>query len=65
MSTIYCLLTTIQGTCRAWIQNGQTYYEDWGNGEPVVETEFWSKFMTVDSLMAAYNDKLYPVGGED
>lgn len=65
MSTIYCLLTTVQGTCRAWLQNGQTYYEDWGNGEPVVETEFWSKFMTRDSLMAAYNDKLYPVGGED
>lgn len=64
-STIYCLLTTVQGTCRAWMQNGQTYYEDWGNGEPVVETEFWSKFMTVDSLINAYNDKLYPVGGED
>lgn len=65
LSTVYCLLTTVQGTCRAWMQNGQTYYEDWGNGEPVVETEFWSKFMTRESLMAAYNDKLYPVGGED
>ena len=65
LSTVYCLLTTVQGTCRAWMQNGQTYYEDWGNGEPVVETEFWSNFMTRENLMAAYNDKLYPVGGED
>ena len=65
LSTVYCLLTTVQGTCRAWMQNGQTYYEDWGNGEPVVETEFWSKFVTRENLIAAYNDKLYPVGGED
>lgn len=65
ISTVYCLLTTVQGTCRAWMQNGQTYYEDWGNGEPVVETEFWSKFMTVDRLIKAYENKLYPVGGEE
>ena len=65
LSTIYCLLTTVQGTCRAWMQNGQVYYEDWGNGEPVVATDFWSQFMTKEQLIAAYTDKLYPVGGDD
>lgn len=60
--TIYCLLTTVQGTCRSWMQNGQAYYEDWGSGEPVVETEFWSQFMTREQLMSAYADKLYPEG---
>ncbi len=25
MSTVYCLLTTVQGTCRSWMQNGQVY----------------------------------------
>lgn len=69
VSTIYSLMTTVQGTCRAWMQNGQTYYEDWGNGEPVVEEEFWSNFLTVDRLIEMYTDpekdKLYPVGGED
>lgn len=64
-STIYCLLTTVQGTCRAWMQNGQVYYEDWGNGEPVVATDFWSQFMTREQLINAYKDKLYPTGGED
>lgn len=64
-STVYCMLTTVQGTCRAWMQNGQVYYEDWGNGEPVVATDFWSQFMTKEQLMAAYSDKLYPVGGEE
>lgn len=65
LSTVYCLLTTVQGTCRAWMQNGQVYYEDWGSGEPVVETQFWSQFMTREQLMNAYSNKLYPVGGED
>lgn len=65
ISTVYCLLTTIKGTCRAWLQNGQTYYEDWGSGEPVVATDFWSQFMTKDQLMNAYTNKLYPTGGDD
>lgn len=65
LSTIYCMLTTVQGTCRAWMQNGQVYYEDWGNGEPVVASDFWSQFTTKDNLIKAYNDKLYPVGGEN
>ena len=65
MSTVYCLLTTVQGTCRSWMQNGQVYYEDWGNGEPVVATDFWSQFTTKENLIKAYQDKLYPVGGEN
>ena len=65
VSTIYCLLTTVQGTCRAWMQNGQVYYEDWGSGEPVVATDFWSQFTTKENLIKAYNEKLYPVGGEN
>ena len=65
IKTIYCLLTTVQGTCRAWMQNGQIYYEDWGSGEPVVATDFWSQFTTKENLIKAYNDKLYPVGGEN
>lgn len=65
LSTVYCLLTTVQGTCRAWMQNGQVYYEDWGNGEPVVATDFWAQFMTREQLINAYSEKLYPVGGVD
>ena len=65
ISTVYCLLTTVQGTCRAWMQNGQVYYEDWGSGEPVVATDFWGQFLTKDQLINAYSDKLYPTGGAD
>lgn len=65
VSTEYCLLTTVKGTCRAWMQNGQVYYEDWGSGEPVVAEDFWAQFMTKEQLMNAYSNKLYPVGGEN
>ena len=65
ISTVYCLLTTVQGTCRAWMENGQVYYEDWGSGEPVVATDFWSQFTTKERLIEAYNDKLFPVGGDN
>ena len=65
VATTYCMLTTIKGTCRAWIENGQVYYEDWGSGSPVVATDFWSQFMTKEQLVNAYQNKLYPVGGVD
>ncbi len=65
VATTYCMLTTVKGTCRAWLENGQVYYEDWGSGEPVVATDFWAQFMTKDQLMNAYQNKLYPVGGDD
>ena len=64
ISEVYCMLTTVKGTCRAWIQNGQVYYEDWGSGEPVVASDFWAQFLTKEQLMNAYTNKLYPVGGE-
>lgn len=56
----YCLLTTIEGTCRAWLQNNVAYYEHWGTGEPVTWDEFWNQFFTKESLVAAYQNKLYP-----
>lgn len=65
VSTVYSMLSTVKGTCRAWMQNGQVYYEDWGSGEPVVAEDFWAQFMTKEQLMNAYSNKLYPVGGEN
>lgn len=65
ISTTYCMLTTVKGTCRAWMENGQVYYEDWGSGEPVMEADFWAQFLSKEQLLTAYSDKLYPTGGED
>ena len=56
----YCLLTTMQGTCRAYMDNTATYYEHWGTGEPVQWTDFWSGFFSEDALKAAYSNQLYP-----
>lgn len=56
----YCLLTTIQGTTRAWMQNSVVYYEHWGTGEAVTWDEFWSQFFTEERLIAAYRNRLYP-----
>lgn len=56
----YCMLNTIQGTCRAWMQNNVAYYEHWGTGEAVTWNEFWSRFFTQESLIQAYKNKLYP-----
>lgn len=58
--TDYCLLTTMQGVCRNWMNNNVSYIEHWGTGEPVVWTEFWSGFFTPSGLKAAYANKLYP-----
>lgn len=58
--TGYCVLTTIQGACRAWRENTVTYYEHWGTGEPVADTEFWGQFFTKEQLLNAYQNKLYP-----
>ena len=56
----YCLLTTIQGTTRAWMQNSVVYYEHWGTGEAVTWDEFWNQFFTEERLIAAYRNRLYP-----
>ena len=58
----YCILTTIQGTCRAWLENNTPYYEHWGTGEPVVWSDFWGRFFTKEGLIEAYKNKLYPDG---
>ncbi len=55
----YCLLTTIKGACRAWRDN-VVYYEHWGTGEPVADSDFWGQFFTKEDLIAAYENKLYP-----
>lgn len=56
----YCLLTTMQGTCRAYMKNTQAYIEHWGTGEAVLWDDFWDGFFTEESLLAAYKNKLYP-----
>lgn len=56
----YCTLTTLQGTCRAWMENNNAFYEHWGTGEPVSWNEFWGTFFTKEELIKAYQNKLYP-----
>ena len=56
----YCVLTTMQGTCRAYMKNTQAYIEHWGTGEAVLWDDFWDGFFTEESLLAAYKNKLYP-----
>ena len=58
--TSYCLLTTIQGTTRSWLQNNVAYYEHWGTGEAVTWDEFWNQFFTPEKLIQAYQTRLYP-----
>lgn len=61
METSYCILTTITGTCRSFIENDTVYFEHWGNGKPVVQEDFWSGFFTSgDALKEAYRNKAYP-----
>lgn len=56
----YCMLTTMQGTCRAYMKNTQAYIEHWGTGEAVLWDDFWDGFFTEDALLEAYKNKLYP-----
>ena len=56
----YCLLATVQGTCRQVIVDGITYSEHWGNSELVTEDEFWQGFFTKEALIKAYEEKLIP-----
>ena len=57
--SVYCLLATVQGTCREWINN-VAYIEDWRTGEPIQVENFWKEFFDKDSLKAAYDKKLLP-----
>ncbi len=56
----YCLLTTMQGTCRAYMKNTQPYIEHWGTGEAVFWDDFWDGFLSEEALLEAYKNKLYP-----
>ena len=56
----YCVLVTMQGTCRAYMKNTQAYIEHWGTGEAVLWDDFWDGFFTEESLLQAYQNKLYP-----
>lgn len=56
----YCLLETMQGTCRAWMEYNVAYVEHWGTGEPIAWNDFWGSFYTEESLLQAYQSKLYP-----
>ncbi len=56
----YCRLNTIQGTCRAWIQNNIVYYEHWGTSEPVVWDDFWSGYFSSEELLNAYKNCPWP-----
>ena len=55
----YCLLATVQGTCREWINN-VAYIEDWRTGEPVQVENFWKEFFSKDALMDAYKNEMIP-----
>ncbi len=57
--TNYCLVATVQGTCREWINN-IAYIEDWRTGEPVAVENFWKDFFTKDALIDAYKNRLTP-----
>lgn len=57
--TNYCILATVQGTCREWINN-VAYIEEWRTGEPIQVEKFWEKYFSETSLILAYTMKLIP-----
>ena len=57
--TDYCVLATVQGTCREWINN-VAYIEDWRTGEPVQVENFWKEFFSEDALISAYKNQMIP-----
>lgn len=58
--TNYYMITTVEGTCREWIENGTAYIEDWRDGDKVAVEDFWGEFLNEDNLKKAYEDKLLP-----
>lgn len=57
---VYCLLATVQGTCRSYIKNNVAYIEHWGTGEPVTVDDFWQGFFTKEALIRSYQNSLLP-----
>lgn len=61
METSYCIMRTVTGTCRSYMENNLVYFEHWGTGEPVVQEDFWAGFFTSgNALKEAYANKAYP-----
>lgn len=58
--TNYCLLATVDGTCREWINN-VAYVEDWRTGEPVQVENFWKEFFSEEALVDAYKKQMIPI----
>lgn len=58
-NTTYCLLATVQGTCREWI-NEDAYVEDWRTGEPMRVEDFWKEYYSTYNLLDAYINQLIP-----
>lgn len=56
----YCLLATVRGTCREWIENGVAYVEDWRTGEPIQVENFWKEFFSKEALINAYKNQMIP-----
>ena len=59
VETNYCLLTTVEGTCREWI-NEVAYVEDWRTGEPMQVENFWKEYYSTYDLLDAYINQLIP-----
>lgn len=57
--TTYCLLATVDGTCREWINN-VAYIEDWRTGEPIQVENFWNEFFSEQALIDAYVKQMLP-----
>ena len=57
--TTYCLLATVDGTCREWINN-VAYIEDWRTGEPIQVENFWNEFFSEKALIDAYVKQMIP-----
>ena len=56
----YLLLTTVEGTCREWIDN-TAKIEDWRTGEAVEVTDFWDQYLSPDAIIDIFKGKLMPV----
>ena len=57
--TNYCLVATVEGTCREWINN-VAYIEDWRTGEPIQVENFWKEFFSEKALIDAYEKQMIP-----
>ena len=59
IETNYCLLATVEGTCREWI-NEVAYIEDWRTGEPMQVENFWKEYFSETAIVNAYLHQMMP-----